>query len=214
MRSRSRWAAAAERQRRDQPGGGAGARQPRRPARDPDVDAIDPGRQVVGHVPAGRPGRCSGRRCWAAGWSSTAGTWFGYLLLIGSILAYGAVITSLGLAMATRVSRLGRAVALCVTAYVVFSIGWPILVAHAGPDRAAGAVPGHGDVRPSAASSPRPWSGPITSAPRDDAEPSGPRSPSGWCSISSWRRPCSPGQSRASTDYLGRMPENGGAATG
>jgi ABC-type transport system involved in multi-copper enzyme maturation permease subunit len=52
-----------------------------------------------------------------------------YLLLIGSILACGAVITSLGLALATWVSRLGRAVALCVTAYVVFSIGWPILVA-------------------------------------------------------------------------------------
>jgi ABC-type transport system involved in multi-copper enzyme maturation permease subunit len=52
-----------------------------------------------------------------------------YLLLIGSVLASGAVITSLGLAMATWVSRLGRAVALCVTAYVVSSIGWPILVA-------------------------------------------------------------------------------------
>ena len=44
------------------------------------------------------------------------------------ILGYGAVITSLGLAVATWVSRLGRAIALCVTAYVVFSIGWPILI--------------------------------------------------------------------------------------
>jgi hypothetical protein len=49
--------------------------------------------------------------------------------MIGSILAQGAVITSLGLALATWVGRLGRAVALCVAAYVVFSIGWPILVA-------------------------------------------------------------------------------------
>ena len=38
------------------------------------------------------------------------------------------MITSLGLALATWVSRLGRAVALCVTVYVVFSIGWPILI--------------------------------------------------------------------------------------
>jgi ABC-type transport system involved in multi-copper enzyme maturation permease subunit len=52
-----------------------------------------------------------------------------YVLMIGSILACGAVITSLGLALATWVSRLGRAVALCVAAYVVFSIGWPILIA-------------------------------------------------------------------------------------
>ena len=56
------------------------------------------------------------------------GNWPNYLLLIGVILGYGAVITSLGLALATWVSRLGRAIALCVTAYVVFSIGWPILI--------------------------------------------------------------------------------------
>jgi ABC-type transport system involved in multi-copper enzyme maturation permease subunit len=54
--------------------------------------------------------------------------WIHFLLLIGTILGYGAVITSLGLALATWVSRLGRAVALCITAYVVFSIGWPILI--------------------------------------------------------------------------------------
>jgi ABC-type transport system involved in multi-copper enzyme maturation permease subunit len=52
-----------------------------------------------------------------------------YLLLLGLVLAYGAVITSLGLALATWVSRLGRAIALCVTAYVVFSIGWAVVVA-------------------------------------------------------------------------------------
>ncbi len=38
-----------------------------------------------------------------------------YLALLGLVLAYGAAITSLGLALATWVSRLGRAVALCVT---------------------------------------------------------------------------------------------------
>jgi ABC-type transport system involved in multi-copper enzyme maturation permease subunit len=57
------------------------------------------------------------------------GSLYQYFLIIGSILAQGAVITGLGLAVATWVSRLGRAVALCVAAYVVVSIGWPILVA-------------------------------------------------------------------------------------
>jgi ABC-type transport system involved in multi-copper enzyme maturation permease subunit len=51
-----------------------------------------------------------------------------YLGMLGLISAYGAVITSLGLALATWVSRLGRAVALCIAAYVVFSIGWVVLV--------------------------------------------------------------------------------------
>ena len=44
------------------------------------------------------------------------------------MLAYGAAITSLGLALATWVSRLGRAIALCVTAYVALVIGWPMLL--------------------------------------------------------------------------------------
>ncbi len=46
-----------ERRGRDQPGGGAGAGQPRRPALDPDVNAIHPGRQVVGEFPPGAEGR-------------------------------------------------------------------------------------------------------------------------------------------------------------
>jgi ABC-type transport system involved in multi-copper enzyme maturation permease subunit len=52
-----------------------------------------------------------------------------YLLLLGLILAYGAALTSLGLALGSWVSRPGRAVALCVAAYVLFSIGWLVLVA-------------------------------------------------------------------------------------
>jgi ABC-type Na+ efflux pump permease subunit len=58
-----------------------------------------------------------------------SGRWISYLLLLGLILAYGAVITSLGLALATFVSRLGGAVALCVSTYVLFSIGWLLYVA-------------------------------------------------------------------------------------
>ncbi len=57
-----------------------------------------------------------------------SGRIFAYLGLLALIAAYGAAIISLGLALATWVSRLGRAVALCVAAYVVFSIGWLILV--------------------------------------------------------------------------------------
>ena len=49
-------------------------------------------------------------------------------MLLGLIAAYCAVITSLGLVLATWVSRLGRAVALCVSAYVLFSIGWIVLL--------------------------------------------------------------------------------------
>jgi ABC-type Na+ efflux pump permease subunit len=56
------------------------------------------------------------------------GYWRNYLTLLGLVLAYGAMITSLGLALATWVSRLGRAIALCVTAYVALVIGWPMLL--------------------------------------------------------------------------------------
>jgi ABC-type transport system involved in multi-copper enzyme maturation permease subunit len=61
--------------------------------------------------------------------AAESGRWLSYLLLLGLILAYAAVITSVGLALATWVSRLGRAVALCVSAYVVFSIGWLLFIA-------------------------------------------------------------------------------------
>ena len=57
-----------------------------------------------------------------------SGRWISYLLLLGLVTGYCAVITSLGLAMATWASRIGRAVALCVSIYVVSSIGWLILV--------------------------------------------------------------------------------------
>ena len=56
------------------------------------------------------------------------GYWVGFGLLLALVLAYGAAITSLGLAAATWVRRLGRAVALCVTSYVLFVVIWPIWV--------------------------------------------------------------------------------------
>jgi ABC-type transport system involved in multi-copper enzyme maturation permease subunit len=50
------------------------------------------------------------------------------LLVPGLVLAYGAGITSLGLALATWISRLGRAVALCTAAYLFVSAGWIFLL--------------------------------------------------------------------------------------
>jgi ABC-type transport system involved in multi-copper enzyme maturation permease subunit len=53
---------------------------------------------------------------------------YGVLLMALIVLVHGAAITSLGLALATWVGRQGRAVGLCVTAYVLVAIGWLILV--------------------------------------------------------------------------------------
>ncbi len=76
------------------------------------------------------------RVLWVAVWpaATTAfvvhddGSWIVYLLLLALVLAHGAAITSLGLAIATWVGRLGRAVACCVTAYIGLVIGWVVLV--------------------------------------------------------------------------------------
>ncbi len=56
------------------------------------------------------------------------GLWGHAWLLIFLVLAYGAAITSLGLALATWISRLGRAVALSVTAFVLVTVGWLFVV--------------------------------------------------------------------------------------
>ena len=58
----------------------------------------------------------------------------GAVLILAFVVASGAAVTSLGLAMATWCSRLGRAVGLTVTAYVLI-------------DRRLD-VPGHGAVQP------------------------------------------------------------------
>ncbi len=49
------------------------------------------------------------------------------VMMAGLILAAGAVITSLGLALAIWIPRVGRAVGFSVSAYLVLSVGWPIL---------------------------------------------------------------------------------------
>lgn len=57
------------------------------------------------------------------------GSWLAYLTLLGLVLADGAAITSLGLALATWVGRPGRAIALCVTIHIAWIIVWPFVVA-------------------------------------------------------------------------------------
>ncbi|HEV3168643.1 MAG TPA: ABC transporter permease [Isosphaeraceae bacterium] len=57
------------------------------------------------------------------------GLYLGHVLLIlGLILAYGAGVTSLGLALATWVRRIGRAVGLCLGAVVFMTVGWLFLM--------------------------------------------------------------------------------------
>jgi ABC-type transport system involved in multi-copper enzyme maturation permease subunit len=54
--------------------------------------------------------------------------WPAAVLVVAQVVAQGAAITSLGLALATWVSRVGRAVPLTVTAYVLVTAGWVFLV--------------------------------------------------------------------------------------
>ena len=60
--------------------------------------------------------------------ASDSGRWIKYLLFLALLVAYSAMIVSMGLALATWQSRPGRAAALCVAGYVALSIGWPALV--------------------------------------------------------------------------------------
>jgi ABC-type Na+ efflux pump permease subunit len=57
------------------------------------------------------------------------GHWPGVVLVVGLVVAYGAAVTSLGLALATWVPRLGRAVGLCVAAHVGVTVGWVVFIA-------------------------------------------------------------------------------------
>jgi ABC-2 type transporter len=57
-----------------------------------------------------------------------SGHWFSYLNFLALLLAYCALVVSLGLALATGQRRLERAVALGVGALVLLAIGWPALV--------------------------------------------------------------------------------------
>jgi ABC-type transport system involved in multi-copper enzyme maturation permease subunit len=52
----------------------------------------------------------------------------GVILMIGLILAYAAAITSIGLALATWIPRLGRVIGATVLIYVLVAVGWPLLL--------------------------------------------------------------------------------------
>jgi len=58
-----------------------------------------------------------------------SGRWDGALLIVGLFLAYGAAMTSLGLALATWIRRLDLAVALSVTVLGGVTVGWLFVVA-------------------------------------------------------------------------------------
>ena len=66
---------------------------------------------------------------WVAfGMAMVSGRGLAALLMVGLILAYAAAITSLGLALATWMPRMSRVVTACVIAYVLASVGWPVLL--------------------------------------------------------------------------------------
>ena len=54
--------------------------------------------------------------------------WIGVVLVIGLILAQGAVVTSLGIALATWIARIDRALILSASASVLATVGWIPLV--------------------------------------------------------------------------------------
>ena len=64
-----------------------------------------------------------------------SGRWDGAFLIVGLFLAYGAAITSLGLALATWISRIDLAVALNVAVLGGVTVGWLFLVGLAGLGR-------------------------------------------------------------------------------
>jgi hypothetical protein len=59
---------------------------------------------------------------------TAVGRWAGPLLIMALILAQGAAVTSLGLALATWSRRAGRAPALCASACLGMSLGRPVLI--------------------------------------------------------------------------------------
>ena len=64
----------------------------------------------------------------AAGAAMVTDGVLGLVLMIGLILAYAAAITSLGLAVATWIPRLGRVITVCVVSYLLISLGWPLFL--------------------------------------------------------------------------------------
>jgi ABC-type transport system involved in multi-copper enzyme maturation permease subunit len=53
---------------------------------------------------------------------------FGAALLVATILAHGAMLTSIGLALAAWIKRQSRAISISVGLFIVLAVGWPALV--------------------------------------------------------------------------------------
>ncbi len=64
----------------------------------------------------------------AAGAAMITDGGIGLVLMIGLILSYAAAITSIGLAVATWIPRLGRVITVSVMAYMLVAVGWPLLI--------------------------------------------------------------------------------------
>ena len=112
--------AAPERGRRGEPGGGAA-----RGSLDVLLSTPMSTRSILAGKWWGSFRRVLGVAIWPAATSLflayDRGYWVGFGLLLGLVLAYGAAITSLGLAAGDVGAPAGPGVALCVTTYVVFS---------------------------------------------------------------------------------------------
>ena len=63
----------------------------------------------------------------AVAYSVKKDIWLGAPLIVGLILAFGATLSSLGLALATWIPRQGRVIALTVAIYLLVTIGWMVL---------------------------------------------------------------------------------------
>jgi hypothetical protein len=57
------------------------------------------------------------------------GRWFSVAYILAVVFAYGAAVTSLGLALATWIKRLGRATATSAAIYALITVGWLATVA-------------------------------------------------------------------------------------
>jgi ABC-type transport system involved in multi-copper enzyme maturation permease subunit len=64
----------------------------------------------------------------SAGASMVTNGGIGLVLMLGLMLAYAAAITSLGLAAATWIPRLGRVITLSVMTYILAAVGWPLFL--------------------------------------------------------------------------------------
>ena len=75
----------------------------------------------------------------AAAHAASTGRWLGVVLVVATVLAQGAAVTSLGIALAVWVPRLDRALTLSAAVAVFFTVAWiPLMFLFCRDDRALG----------------------------------------------------------------------------